>query len=149
MVGRLLPHEVQPAIRQFMSGITQAAPRPWLRPLQATLDPPGTGLLGTLEGHSHPVNGVAVSLDGRRAVSASSDRTLKVWDLETGRPMATFSCDYPASCCTFAGARMAVAGDSSGRLHFLSLELDDDTAILLPFRSPGLGATSSETSDPP
>jgi len=43
MVGRLLPHEAQPAIRQFMSGITQAAPRPWLRPLQATLDPPGTG----------------------------------------------------------------------------------------------------------
>jgi WD40 repeat protein len=106
-------------------------------------------LLRTLEGHSHPVYGMTVSPDGRRAVSASSDRTLKVWDLETGKPLATFSCDYPASCCTFAGARMVVAGDSSGRLHFLSLELDDGTAILLPFRSPGLGATSSETSDPP
>jgi WD40 repeat protein len=40
--------------------------------------------LCTLHGHSPKVNGVAVTLDGKRAVSASDD-TLKVWDLETGR----------------------------------------------------------------
>jgi WD40 repeat protein len=32
---------------------------------------------------------VAVSPDGRRAVSASHDETLKVWDLETGRELRT------------------------------------------------------------
>ena len=36
--------------------------------------------LRTLEGHSDWVNGVAVTPDGRRAVSASGDKTLKVWD---------------------------------------------------------------------
>ena len=45
--------------------------------------------LRTLEGHSDTVNGVAVTADGRRAVSASSDKTLKVWDLETGRELRT------------------------------------------------------------
>jgi WD40 repeat protein len=38
--------------------------------------------LRTLEGHSSHVYGVAVTPDGKWAVSASYDYTLKVWDLE-------------------------------------------------------------------
>jgi WD domain, G-beta repeat len=34
---------------------------------------------GMLEGHSSTVNGVAVTADEKRAVSASHDRTLKEW----------------------------------------------------------------------
>ena len=41
------------------------------------------------EGHASPVTGVAVTADGRRAVSASWDKTLKVWDLESGRELRT------------------------------------------------------------
>ena len=47
----------------------------------------GTPLLRTLEGHSLSVQGLAVSEDGRRAISASEDYTLRVWDLETGRTL--------------------------------------------------------------
>ncbi len=32
---------------------------------------------------------VAVTPDGQRAVSASGDKTLKVWDLESGRELRT------------------------------------------------------------
>jgi WD40 repeat protein len=64
---------------------------------------------------------------GRRALSASLDKTLKVWDLETGALVATFTCDAAALCCAFAGARKIVAGDHAGRVHFLSLELKEDT----------------------
>ena len=32
---------------------------------------------------------MALSADGRRAVSASGDKTLKVWDVETGRELRT------------------------------------------------------------
>ncbi len=85
---------------------------------------PGEGhVLRTLIGHADRVNGVAVTQDGQRAVSASFDNTLKVWDLETGQALATFTCDSPAYCCAFAnGGRLIVAGDGGGRVHFLRLE---------------------------
>ena len=47
--------------------------------------------LRTLAGHSASVNGVAVTADGRRAVSASWDNTLKVWDLESGQELRTLA----------------------------------------------------------
>ena len=62
---------------------------PWLRPLRPSLTPPGGPLLRTLEGHTGGVNAVALTADGKRAVSASWDKTLKVWDLESGRELRT------------------------------------------------------------
>jgi WD40 repeat protein len=48
-------------------------------------------VLRTLEGHSDEVNGVAMSGDGRLAVSASASEnaTSKLWDIETGRELRT------------------------------------------------------------
>ncbi|HEX8114450.1 MAG TPA: AAA family ATPase, partial [Kofleriaceae bacterium] len=43
----------------------------------------------TLEGHVAPVLACAVTPDGARVVSASEDRTLKVWDPMTGHALAT------------------------------------------------------------
>ena len=37
----------------------------------------------TLEGHTHWVRGVAVTGDGKRAVCASQDTTLRVWGVAT------------------------------------------------------------------
>ena len=45
--------------------------------------------LRTLEGHSGVVSAVALTADGRRAVSASFDRTLNVWDVETREALRT------------------------------------------------------------
>jgi WD40 repeat protein len=41
---------------------------------------------------------------GKRAVSASDDNTVKIWDLETGEVIATFTCDSPAFCCAYSDA---------------------------------------------
>jgi WD40 repeat protein len=78
--------------------------------------------LHALAGHAGGVWAVAVTPDGRRAVSASTDKTLKVWELENGIPLATFSCDAPVSCCTVLDAWTIVAGDAGGLIHVLALE---------------------------
>ena len=41
-------------------------------------------------GHSSPVHSIAVSPDGRYALSGAMDNVLKQWDLVTGREMKTF-----------------------------------------------------------
>jgi WD40 repeat protein len=83
--------------------------------------------LGTL-GDPAEVIDVAVSADGQWVVSTYWDKTLKVWRLSTGELVTTFTCDAPARCCAFAGHNRIVAGDDLGRVHFLSLELDERLA---------------------
>ncbi|ERN41363.1 WD40 repeat-containing protein [Rubidibacter lacunae KORDI 51-2] len=48
-------------------------------------------LLRTFSGHDSAVNAVVVTPDGQRVVSTSNDRTLKVWDLESGRELLTLT----------------------------------------------------------
>lgn len=36
---------------------------------------------------------LALSADGRRAISGSKDHTLRLWDLETGQCLHTLACD--------------------------------------------------------
>ncbi len=43
-----------------------------------------------LSGHAEPVQCVALSSDGERLASGSLDGTVKLWDLATGAPLATF-----------------------------------------------------------
>ena len=88
-VGRLLANSGKTDVTKFVDDITAAAQRPWLRPVHPCFDQPGGALLATLEGHTREVSGVAVTPDGKRAVSAAYDCTLKVWDLDTGRALRT------------------------------------------------------------
>jgi hypothetical protein len=132
IVGRLLSHDRQPTVRRFMTSLTQAAPRPWLRPMQPSLDPPGTGLRCTLAGHSGWVYGVAVSADGRRAVSASKDKTLKVWDLETGDELRTLAGHSAAvnGVAVSADGRRAVSASDDKTLKVWDLETGGELRTL-------------------
>jgi WD40 repeat protein len=83
--------------------------------------------LHTLKGHSDSVIAVAVIGDGLRAISDSDDGTVKVWDLRSGKLMASFTGDSPINCCAVAPDGVTVvAGEESGRVHFLRLEGDTD-----------------------
>jgi len=78
----------------------------------------------TLAGHTNRVSVVTVTSDGRAAVSASYDHTLKVWDLARGILLTSFHGDAPfASFSLVSGDYMGMAGDVSGRLHFLLLRV--------------------------
>ncbi|PSN11378.1 hypothetical protein C7293_24490, partial [filamentous cyanobacterium CCT1] len=77
----------------------------------------------TLEGHCASAKYVAISPDGQRAVSASDDCTLKVWNLATGQCTATFWGDSSFYTCAIAlDGVTVVAGDQTGMVHFFRLE---------------------------
>ncbi len=88
LYGRLPAHESE-TLRTFRDGI------PWqpgsLRPLTRGLTAPGGAMMKTLTGHAARVSAVAISPDGRLAVSASHDKTLKVWDLAAGEETRTLT----------------------------------------------------------
>jgi WD40 repeat protein len=44
----------------------------------------------TLTGHTGDVCSVAVLPDGRRAISGAEDKTIRLWDLETGSELHRF-----------------------------------------------------------
>jgi WD40 repeat protein len=79
-----LPTDASPKIKALRQQAEQWRGGPWLRPLTPLLTSPGGALLFTLAGHTGRVRAVAITSDGKRAISASDDHTVKVWDLERG-----------------------------------------------------------------
>jgi predicted NACHT family NTPase len=96
----------------------------WLRPLTPSLTPPGGPLLRTLEGHSNFVNAVAVTADGQRAISGSYDKTLKVWNLETGELQFTLEGhrDWVNAVAVTADGKRAISGSGDNTLKVWNLE---------------------------
>ena len=132
MVGRLLPFEDMPAIRSFIDEIANGAPRPWLRPLHPALQPPGGPLIRTLEGHWGGVMAVAITPDGRHAVSGSSDNTLRVWDLKGNEPprvLEGHSYVVRAVAITPDG-RHAVSGSNDSTLRVWDLKGNEPPRVL-------------------
>jgi len=162
--GRLVSFDL-PEIREMLEVAKQRQAAPWLRPLTASLTPPGGALLRTLTGHTDSVwavaiapsgkfavsgsddntlkvwdlasgnvlktltghtnwvKAVAIAPSGKFAVSASGDNTLKVWDLASGKEITTFAGDSRLLCCAIAPDGVTiVAGELSGKVHFLRLE---------------------------
>jgi WD40 repeat protein len=77
----------------------------------------------SLTGHTGGIHSVDIAPDGQRAVSASDDHTLKIWDTQTGLCIATFSGESPLLSCALAPDGVTIiAGDNTGRLHILRLE---------------------------
>jgi len=122
LLGRLQSFE-NPEIVALLEQAKQAQKKPWFRPLTANLTPPGGPLIRTFAGHSDSVYAVAITPDGKQAVSASRDNTLKLWDLATGEVFVTFTGEAAMVSCAIAPDGVTVvAGDSSGVVHFLRLE---------------------------
>lgn len=63
--------------------------KPWLRTKTPFRE--SEGLLRTLSGHTDSVCAAAFSPDGTRTVSASWDKTLKIWDTASGQELRTLS----------------------------------------------------------
>lgn len=95
-----------------------AACRPPGAPDRPLRDKPGSLYLSrVLKGHGDQVWGIAPMPDGRRAVSGSSDGTMRVWDLDTGKCLATAD-------------RLATAGQHEGVLFDVAVTPDGKRAVV-------------------
>lgn len=66
--------------------------------------------------------GVAVSADGRTAVSGGRDGIVRVWDLATDREHAHWMADSGVMAIAFNSA-VTVASDAAGQVHALHLNV--------------------------
>jgi translation initiation factor 3 subunit I len=63
--------------------------------------------LGTYEGHEGAIWDVDVNFDTTRLLTASADTKAKLWDVQTGQELFTFTHNSPVRTCSFAeGGRM-------------------------------------------
>jgi WD40 repeat protein len=70
----------------------------------------------TLSGHRYAVRAIAISSDGQRLASTSSDRTIKLWNLQTGQLLRTMTLQPADGMATTLllspdGKRIATASD--------------------------------------
>ena len=77
-------------------------------------------ILRTLQGHSSSVESIALSGDGKKILTAGSDKLLKLWDVESGKCLRNFSGHIlPLNCCDISpDGTMALSGgrDNTVRL---------------------------------
>lgn len=88
LIGRLATFEHK-SIIALLNTAAAEDDWPWLQPLTPSLTRPGTGEVMTLEGHSLGVRSVVVLSNGKQAISASEDKTLRIWGLDNGRCLRT------------------------------------------------------------
>ncbi|NEP60998.1 MAG: protein kinase [Symploca sp. SIO2G7] len=81
-------------------------------------------LLHNLTEHSQGVNAVAISPDGKTLVSASSDRTIKLWSLDTGELIDTINRHSEAVFCIAISpdGQTLVSGDYDYKIKVWNLE---------------------------
>jgi WD40 repeat protein len=133
MLGRLqaLAGPV-PALQGLIDKTRQWGAVPWLRPLSASLSAPGGPLVHALPGHSRAVYGVAHVHVARQVVSASLDRTLKLWDIDSGMLLRTFTShgSWVNAVAVTPDGRSAISAGADNTLIMWDLAGGEYTRIL-------------------
>jgi WD40 repeat protein len=102
---------------------------------QHELSPP---CLLTYSGHTSEVTSVAFSPDGLTALSGSQDKTLKLWDVATGRNLRTFY-GHAGGVCSVAytpDSRMALSGSGDCTLKLWDIVTGKEVRTFIGSKGP-------------
>ena len=79
--------------------------------------------ISTLISHKDEITSLAITQNGKIVIFGSNNNTLVLLDLETKEEVANFISESPIICCAVAPDGVTiVAGEQSGKLHFLRLQ---------------------------
>ena len=118
-------------IEQLRRQVELMRTRPGIQSECSSLMPPSM-LSYTLSGHFKAILAVAITPDGQRAVSASSDNTLKVWDLSSGEEAHTLSGHSKAilAVAITSDGQQAISASSDNTLKVWDLSSDEEAHTL-------------------
>jgi NB-ARC domain/WD domain, G-beta repeat len=132
MSGRLVPHRAEPGIRELLESLAANISRTSLWPIWPSLESAGSPTRRLFEGHTGPILAIALSADGRRAVSGSLDHTLRVWDLDgdTAPRILEGHRGPVTSVAITADGKSAVSGSYDNSLRVWDLDGDTPPRVL-------------------
>lgn len=121
LLGRLGNLDDAPRTRKLLDAARGWSGGPWLRPRTPSLTGPGGPLIRTLEGHTLGALSVAM-VDHRRIVSGSFDRTLRLWDLESGSTrLSVVSHEQAVNAVAVLGRGRVISASSDSTLRLWDL----------------------------
>lgn len=120
-----------PGIAQDAEVRLQLLHQPYLTPLWRA-GPESLVLIRTLIGHVGRVYAVAISADGRFAVSASYDHSVKVWDIRSGQEIRTLlgHSDHVQGIALTSDDRWAISASRDGTLKVWDLQTGQEVRTL-------------------
>ena len=88
LLGRLQFSDA-PLVRQIIDQALLSTNYSWLKPISSSLTIPGESLLFNLKGHNSPIRTVLLYSHEQRAISASNNGNIIIWDLVNGTILNT------------------------------------------------------------
>jgi WD40 repeat protein len=120
LLGRLAPEDAT-GLETFLSDARKYLVSPSMVPTRPTFTAPGTELR-RFEGHQAVITGLAV-LDGRHFLSCSSDKTIRLWDVENGLELRRFEGHAgPVTSLVSLDDRHALSGSTDNTLRLWDVE---------------------------
>jgi WD40 repeat protein len=88
------------------------------------------GLSREFRGHTRRVNGVAMSGDGRTALSGGQDRTVRLWNVATGKEVRRVAHDGPVEAVAMSGdGRYGLSGSDDKTVRLWDFRPEHDVGM--------------------